>query len=164
LISGNFPNDTQEVAVNRSELIDSVANSTGLDKRQAEGAVTAFVNSVIGETTSGNKVSIFGFGTFTPKSRAARTGRNPRTGTPVKIAASNAVGFAPAAAYKSALNARAGGRKAGAKKAAPAAKSSAKKATAKASAAKKAPAKKATAKKAPAKKTAARATKTAKKR
>jgi DNA-binding protein HU-beta len=164
-MSGNFPNDTQEVAVNRSELIDTVASTTGLDKRNAEQAVGAFVESVIRETTAGNKVSIFGFGTFTPKSRAARTGRNPRTGTPVKIAASKAVGFAPAAAYKSALNAKAGGRKAGAKKAAPAARATAKKATAKAGAAKKAaPVKKATAKKAaPAKKTA-RAAKTTKKR
>jgi len=160
LISGNFPNDTQEVAVNRSELIDKVAKETGLEKKQAEKAVEAFVDSVIDETTAGSKVSIFGFGTFTPKSRAARTGRNPRTGTPVKIAASKAVGFSAAQAYKDALNKR-GGRKAAAKKTRPATKATAKKVTAKAPA-KKAPAKKAA--KAPAKKTAARATKAAKKR
>jgi DNA-binding protein HU-beta len=151
------------VAVNRSDLIDEVASATKLEKRQAEAAVTAFVDSVINETTAGNKVSIFGFGTFTPKSRAARTGRNPRTGTPVKIAASKAVGFAPAAAYKTALNSRSGGRKAAGKKAAPATRASAKKATAKASPARKAGAKKAAKKAAPAKKTT-RATKSAKKR
>ncbi len=149
--------------MNRSELIDSVARTTGLDKRHAETAVTAFVDSVIQETTAGKKVSIFGFGTFTPKSRAARTGRNPRTGTPVKIAASKAVGFSPAAAYKSALNSRGGARKAAAKKAAPASRAIAKKATAKAGGARKAAAKKTTAKRAPAKKTA-RGTRTAKKR
>ena len=147
--------------MNRSELIDAVAKTTGLEKKHAEAAVEAFVDSVIDETTSGQKVSIFGFGTFTPKSRAARTGRNPRTGTPVKIAASKAVGFSPAAAYKDSLNKR-GGRRKAAKKTAPAKKTAAKKTTAKARPAKKAatkrPAKKATAKK------TVRTTKSAKKR
>ncbi|MBO0729906.1 MAG: HU family DNA-binding protein [Acidimicrobiaceae bacterium] len=146
--------------MNRSELIDKVAKETDLDKKHADAAVAAFVNSVIAETTAGSKVSIFGFGTFTPKSRAARIGRNPRTGTPVKIAASKNVGFTAAQAYKDALNKRGGARKAAAKKVRPATKAAAKKTTAKA-AAKKAPAKKAA--KAPAKKTA-RATKSAKKR
>lgn len=145
--------------MNRSELIDKVAKETDLEKKQADAAVAAFVNAVVAETTAGSKVSIFGFGTFTPKSRAARTGRNPRTGTPVKIAASKSVGFTPAQAYKDTLNKR-GGRKAAAKKVRPATKTAAKKTTAKA-AAKKAPAKKAA--KAPAKKTA-RAAKSAKKR
>ncbi len=121
-IAGNFPNHTQEVAVNRTELIESVAQSTGLDKKQAESAVSSFVESVIAETKAGNKVSIFGFGIFTPKSRAARTGRNPQTGAPVKIAASKSVGFQPAAAYKTTLNTRGGAKKAAAKKVAPAAK------------------------------------------
>lgn len=152
-MAGNFPNHTQEVAVNRTELVDNVAKTTGLDKKQAEAAVSAFVDSVITETKAGNKVSIFGFGIFTPKSRAARTGRNPQTGAPVKIAASKSVGFTPAAAYKTTLNTRGGAKKAAAKKVAPAAKAApAKKAAA--------PAKKvtATAKKAPAK-TAAKTTK-----
>ncbi|WP_410051007.1 HU family DNA-binding protein [Acidiferrimicrobium sp. IK] len=153
-IACNFPNHTQEVAVNRTELIESVVATTGLEKKQAEAAVAAFVDSVIAETKAGNKVSIFGFGIFTPKSRAARTGRNPQTGAPVKIAASKSVGFQPAAAYKTTLNTRGGAKKAAAKKAAPAVKAVAtKKAT---------PAKKtaAPAKKAPAK----AATKTTKKR
>ena len=134
--------------MNRTELIEKVAQSTGLDKKQAEAAVAAFVDSVITETKAGNKVSIFGFGIFTPKSRAARTGRNPQTGAPVKIAASKSVGFQPAAAYKTTLNTRGGAKKAAAKKAAPATKAaSAKKAattakkTTAAAAAKKAPAK-----------------------
>ena len=138
LITGNFPK-RQEVAVNRSELVDSVAGSTGLEKRQAESAVTALIDAVIAEAKAGNRVSIFGFGTFTPTSRAARTGRNPQTGAPVKIPASKAVRFAPAQAFKTALN-----TKGGTKKAAPAKKASAKKASAKkAGGAKKATAKKA---------------------
>jgi DNA-binding protein HU-beta len=126
------------VAVNRTELVEKVADATGLDKRQAEAAVVAVADAVMSETRSGNKVSIFGFGTFTPTSRAARTGRNPQTGAPVKIAASKSVRFAPASAYKSALNAK----KAAAKKTA---------------------AKKSTGKAAPAKKAAKKATKATKK-
>jgi DNA-binding protein HU-beta len=145
LISGNFPK-RQEVAVNRSEIVDEVASKTGLEKRQAEAAVSAFLDVVMAESKAGNRVSIFGFGTFNPTSRAARTGRNPQTGAPVKIAASKGIRFAPAAAFKSSLNTKGAAKKS----AAPAKKAGGKKAAAKA------PAKKATS----AKKTA----KTAKKR
>lgn len=106
--------------MNRTELVEKVAAETGLDKRQAEAAVVAVADAVMSETKAGNKVSIFGFGTFTPTSRAARTGRNPQTGAPVKIAASKSVRFAPASAYKSSLNTK----KAAAKKTAAAKKSS----------------------------------------
>jgi DNA-binding protein HU-beta len=137
-IAGNFPK-RQEVAVNRTELVEAVATNAGLDKREAEKAVMAVIDTVITQTRSGDKVSVFGFGTFNPTSRAARIGRNPRTGAPVRIAASKSVRFAPASAFKSALN-----TKAGAKKAAPAKKAAKKAAAAtKATAAKKAPAKKA---------------------
>jgi DNA-binding protein HU-beta len=155
--------------VNRTELVDTVASKTGLDKKQAETAVAAVTESVVAETKAGNKVAIFGFGTFSPTARAARMGRNPQTGAPVRIAASKGVRFAPASAYKEALNSR--GKVAGAKKAAPAKKAAAKKAVPakkvaaakKAAVAKKAgPAKKAV----PAKKvaTAKKAAKAAKKR
>ena len=129
--------------MNKSELVDEVAGSAGLDKRIAEVAVTAMIDAVIAETKGGNKVTLFGFGTFTPTARAARIGRNPQTGAPVKIAASRGVRFAPASAFKQALNAKGGA----AKKAAPAKKAaSAKKAsTKKASTKKAAPAKRATA-------------------
>jgi DNA-binding protein HU-beta len=126
------------VAVNRTELVDSVAQKAVLDKKRAEAAVNAMTDTVIAETKAGNKVTIFGFGTFSPGSRAARMGRNPQTGAPVKIAASKVVRFSPASAYKEALNSR--GKAATARKAAPAKKS--------------APARKASAKKAPAKKAA----------
>ncbi len=124
--------------MNRTELVDSVAQKAVLDKKRAEAAVNAMTETVITETKAGNKVTIFGFGTFSPGSRAARMGRNPQTGAPVKIAASKVVRFSPASAYKEALNSR--GKAATAKKAAPAKKSAPAR---KASAAKKAPAKKA---------------------
>ncbi|MBO0747711.1 MAG: HU family DNA-binding protein, partial [Acidimicrobiaceae bacterium] len=118
---------------------------TGLDRKQAEAAVKAFADVVISETKSGEKVSVFGFGTFTPTSRAARIGRNPQTNTPVKIAASKGVRFAPASAFKETLNSKkAAAKKTAAKKTTSkaAAKTAAKKTTSKATA--KAPAKKAT--------------------
>jgi DNA-binding protein HU-beta len=144
------------VGVNRTELVEAVSASTGLDKRASEAAVVAVVDAVVGEAKAGNKVSIFGFGTFTPTSRAARVGRNPQTGAPVKIAASKGVRFAPSSTFKTALNAKKAAKKAApaAKKAAAGAKAApaAKKAAATAKAAP--AAKKATA--APAKKAAAK--------
>ena len=148
LFDGTQFSNRKKVAVNRSELVDAVADAAGLEKRQAEAAVSAVIDTVMSEARSGNKVSLFGFGTFTPTSRAARTGRNPQTGAPVKIAASKGVRFAPASAFKAALNPRA----AAAKKAGSAGKAAAKKG-ASGSAKKAAPAKK-----------AAKSSKTAKKR
>jgi DNA-binding protein HU-beta len=138
-----LPQQRQEVAVNRTELVDAVAMKTGLDKKNAEAAVSAVTDSVMTEARAGNKVAIFGFGTFSPSARAARMGRNPQTGAPVKIAASKSVRFGPASAFKEALNSRG--------KAAPAKKASASK--------KAAPAKKAASKKAAPAKKAAKATK-----
>ena len=115
-----------EVAVNKSDLVDVVADATGISKVLAEEAVTAFVDAVIADAKAGNRVTIFGFGTFNPTSRAARMGRNPQTGEPVRIAASKSVRFTPASAFKQALNPRAAAKKAGATK--KAAKKSAKKA------------------------------------
>ncbi len=116
--------------MNKSELVDEVAAVASLDKRSAEAAVTAMIDAVIAETKGGNKVTLFGFGTFTPTARAARTGRNPQTGAPVKIAASKGVRFAPASAFKQVLNPKGSAAKkaATAKKAAPAKKASGKKA------------------------------------
>jgi DNA-binding protein HU-beta len=128
------------VAVNRTELVEAVATKADLEKPKADKAVKAIIETVIAQTRAGERVSVFGFGTFNPTSRAARIGRNPQTGDPVKIGASKSVRFAPAAAFKSALNTKGSAKKA----AAPAKKAGKAAAPArKASAAKKAPAKKA---------------------
>ena len=111
--------------MNKGELVESIASRSGLDKRQAEGALNAFVDAVMDAVKGGDRVAILGFGSFNPRSRSARTGRNPQTGAPVKIAASKSVGFAPGAAFKTTLNG-----KGGAKKAAPAKKATAKKSAA----------------------------------
>jgi DNA-binding protein HU-beta len=146
-MAGNFP-ISRRPSVNRSELVDSVESATGLDRRQSESAVKAVVDAVITEIQSGAKVSIFGFGTFTPTSRAARVGRNPQTGAAVNIAASTGVKFSPATALKALLNPKPAAKKSAAKKASAPAKKGA--AAAASPPAKKASAKKASAKKAPA--------------
>ncbi|MDQ1404170.1 MAG: DNA-binding protein HU-beta [Actinomycetota bacterium] len=103
--------------MNKSELVDAVAAAAAIAKKEAEAAVDAVIDAVMSETKSGNKTSIFGFGTFSPTARAARMGRNPQTGAPVKIAASKGVKFSPAAAFKSTLNGKAAAKKSTAKKA-----------------------------------------------
>jgi DNA-binding protein HU-beta len=117
-----------------------VGSATGLDRHQSESAVKAVVEAVIAEIKSGGKVSIFGFGTFAPTSRAARVGRNPQTGEAVNIAASTGVRFSPAASVKALLNPKPAAKKASAKKASSAKKAAAApaKATKKATADKKA--------------------------
>ena len=122
--------------MNKGELVESIAQRSGLDKRQAEGALNAFVNAVMDAVKGGDRVAILGFGSFTPRSRSARTGRNPQTGAPVKIAASKSVGFAPGAAFKTTLNSKGGTKKAAPARKAPAKSAAASKAAAKKSAAK----------------------------
>jgi DNA-binding protein HU-beta len=120
------------VAVNKSELVESVADRAGVDRRAAEGVLNAFFETVQSEARGGGSVSWPGFGKFSTSQRSARTGRNPQTGAPVKIAASTAMKFSPSSTLKDFLNARGGAKKAAAKKAAGAKKAGAtKKATAK---------------------------------
>ena len=128
--------------MNKAELIDHVATATGTGKKEAEEAVEAVLSGIVDTVKKGEDVSVFGFGKFSPKANAARTGRNPQTGASIKIAASKSVKFAPAQAFKTALNTKSSKSS---KKAAPAKKSApSKKAT---PAKKAAPAKKTTAKK-----------------
>ena len=106
--------------MNRSQLVEEIATTTGLTKRQAEEAVDAFVVTIGDQVRSGSKVTIYGFGSFNPTSRKARTGRNPRTGQPVKIAASKGIRFSPATGFKADLNAKkSAAKKAAAAKASP---------------------------------------------
>lgn len=140
--------------MNKSELVDSVAGDAGVEKKQAESVLNAFFQRVASEAKGGRKVAWPGFGSFSSTKRAARTGRNPQTGAPVKIKASTAMKFTSSSTLKDALNNR-GAKKATAKKSA-AKKSTAKKATAKKATAKKATAKRSTAKKATAKRSPAK--------
>ncbi|OIQ82323.1 DNA-binding protein HU-beta [mine drainage metagenome] len=90
--------------MNKSELIDAIAKEAGLTKADAAKALDAITASVTGALKSGDTVSLIGFGTFKVSKRAARTGRNPRTGAELKIAASNAPVFSAGKALKDAVN------------------------------------------------------------
>jgi DNA-binding protein HU-beta len=90
--------------MNKSELIDAVAASADLSKADASKAVDAFMDSVTGALKRGEEVTLVGFGTFTVRDRAARTGRNPRTGESIKIPASKMPGFKAGKALKDSVN------------------------------------------------------------
>lgn len=88
----------------KAELVVNVAEKSGLDRRKAEKAVNAFVDTVKQALIEGDKVQIIGFGTFENRERSARTGRNPRTGEPIEIAASKLPSFKAGKALKEAVN------------------------------------------------------------
>ncbi len=90
--------------MNKTELIAEIAQKTGLTKKDAEQAVKALVETVTEQLKKGEKVQMVGFGTFEVSKRAAREGRNPRTGDTMKIKASKAPKFKPGKALKDAIN------------------------------------------------------------
>lgn len=90
--------------MNKSDLIDAIADSAGLSKADAGRALDGFVDSITGALKAGQSVSLVGFGTFSVRDRAARTGRNPRTGETIKIAASKNPAFKAGKALKDAVN------------------------------------------------------------
>jgi DNA-binding protein HU-beta len=90
--------------VNKSELIDAIATSADISKATAGKALDAVIDSVQGALQKGDDVVLVGFGTFTVKDRAERTGRNPQTGAAIKIAAAKVPGFKPGKGLKDAVN------------------------------------------------------------
>lgn len=90
--------------MNKGELIDSVAGSAGMSRADAARAVDGVLDSISATLGGGGTVSLVGFGTFRVKHRAARMGRNPRTGEAINIAASNVPGFKAGKGLKSAVN------------------------------------------------------------
>ncbi len=77
----------------KTELVAKIASSDGITKSQAEKALDGFISAVSGALATGDKITLVGFGTFSVGSRAAREGRNPRTGEKIQIPASKAVRF-----------------------------------------------------------------------
>lgn len=90
--------------MNKSELIDAVANAADMNKADASKAVDGVIAAVTEALKSGDQVTIVGFGTFLVRERGARTGRNPRTGESIQIAASKAPAFKAGKALKDAVN------------------------------------------------------------
>lgn len=90
--------------MNKSELIDYVADAAGLSKADAGRAVEAVVAGVTNALKQGDSVAVVGFGTFQVRARAARTGRNPKTKEPIQIPASKNPVFKAGKALKDAVN------------------------------------------------------------
>ena len=90
--------------MNKTELVASIAEKADISKKDAEKALAAFVDAVSGELKAGGKIQLVGFGTFEVRERAARTGKNPRTGEKIQIAASTNPVFNAGKALKDAIN------------------------------------------------------------
>lgn len=90
--------------MNKNEFIEKVAQSGGMSKADATRAVDAFTGAVTSALQAGDSVTLVGFGTFDVRARAARTGRNPRTGEELKIAAAKNPAFKAGKALKDAVN------------------------------------------------------------
>jgi DNA-binding protein HU-beta len=93
----------EKTAVNKGELIEHIARQADLSKAAASRALEAAIGGVRTTLKKGGTVSLVGFGTFSVTKRAARTGRNPRTGATIKIKAAKVPKFRPGKALKDAL-------------------------------------------------------------
>ncbi|WP_148253911.1 HU family DNA-binding protein [Aidingimonas lacisalsi] len=90
--------------MNKSELIEAIAASADIPKAAASRALDAMVESVTDSLKKGDSVSLVGFGTFSVKERAARTGRNPQTGETIQISAAKVPNFKAGKALKDSVN------------------------------------------------------------
>jgi DNA-binding protein HU-beta len=90
--------------MSKAELVEKIADQAKLTKVDAERAVNAFINVVIGSLKDGDDVTLVGFGTFAVGKRAERSGRNPQTGEAITIAAKNVVKFKPGKALRDGIS------------------------------------------------------------
>lgn len=90
--------------MSKKELVEAVAKAANLTQADAERALTAVFDTIVDGVAAGDRVAVPGFGTFEKRERAARTGRNPRTGEEITIEASSTPGFKAAAQFKKRLN------------------------------------------------------------
>jgi DNA-binding protein HU-beta len=98
--------------MNKSELIEIAAKEADISKAAAERALSAMIGAVVKTVSKGDTVALIGFGTFKSAKRAARTGKNPKTGAAIKIAATTVPKFSAGATFKAAV----AGKKAAKKK------------------------------------------------
>ena len=90
--------------MNKQELIENIAESADITKAAAGRALDSMIDSVTGALKEGDSVVLVGFGTFTVRDRAARTGRNPQTGEEIQISAAKVPAFKAGKALKDAVN------------------------------------------------------------
>lgn len=110
------------MAINKTVLINKVAEGSGLKKVEAEKAVKATIDAISNELASGGNVTLVGFGSFSVFERQARTGKNPQTGATIQIAAKKVAKFKPGKALAEMVNPVVTTKKAAPKKKAPAKK------------------------------------------
>ena len=89
--------------MNKGDLVEKIAGNARLSKVQAGTALNSLVDGITNSLRKGDRVTLVGFGTFSTSQRRARTGRNPQTGAPLKIAAKKVAKFSPGAELKAAL-------------------------------------------------------------
>ena len=89
--------------MNKTELVEVVSSKAGVTKTEAQKVVTATLDAIVAGVVSDGKVILPGFGTFETRKRAARSGRNPRTGEVIKIKATKAPAFKPGKGMKDAV-------------------------------------------------------------
>ena len=90
--------------MNKTDIIERMAAAAGITKTQAASAVDAMMSSIAGALKRGHRVTLVGFGSFSTAQRAARNGRNPKTGKPIAIAARRVARFTPGNELKQAVN------------------------------------------------------------
>ena len=90
--------------MNKKEVIESVAEMNDMDKNDVEQVLSATLETIQDALAEGESVDFYGFGKFTVNERAARKGRNPKTGESISIAAKKAVAFKPSKSLKDAVN------------------------------------------------------------
>jgi DNA-binding protein HU-beta len=86
--------------MNKEELVQEVAKKTKVSQKQVDETLAAIVDTIVKTVAKGKKVTLIGFGTFEPRKRAARTGRNPQTGKELKIAAKTVPAFSAGKKFK----------------------------------------------------------------
>ncbi len=90
--------------MSKADIVDKIAKDAGISKAASEKAVNAFIEAVTNSLKKGQPVTLIGFGTFSVGKRAARKGRNPKTGEEIKIKAKKVARFRPGAALRDAVN------------------------------------------------------------
>jgi DNA-binding protein HU-beta len=91
--------------MNKGELVDAVAASAGVTKKEADRIVTAMFEVIQEAVAGGEKVTLVGFGTFEPRERSEREGRNPKSGEAMKIPATRVPAFSPGKLFKDKVSA-----------------------------------------------------------
>ena len=92
--------------VSKANLTEAVAKAASISKTAAAAAVNAVFDTVVAQVAKGNRVTVVGFGTFMPRKREARAGRNPRSGMEIRIPAKICPAFTPGQAFKDAVDSR----------------------------------------------------------